>query len=151
MAEVGGEVHATDSAWDARACQARGAWGAVDLAPGRRNIEGMAPVPKTRRPKQKTFLREWRLYRNLSQEKAAERLEIDRTTLSRIERGLVPYNQGLLESAAEAYSCEVVDLIIRNPTDPEAPWSIWETLKPAQRHTAFELIKTLKRASEDAA
>lgn len=82
----------------------------------------MAPVPKPR-PRRPTFLRQWRLFRGLTQEKAASRLDMDRTNLSKIERGLVPYDQALLERAAEAYQCEPADLIMRDPKSP-----IWELL-----------------------
>lgn len=62
-----------------------------------------------------THLRDWRLYKGLTLEQAAGRLDIDYTTLGRIERGLVPYNQGLLEQAAEAYGCQPGDLLNVNP------------------------------------
>lgn len=75
----------------------------------------MPPVRKPRPKLRRTFLKEWRDYRGLTQEQAADRLNIDRSTLSRIERGESPYNQGLLEAAAEAYRCEPWDLLNVNP------------------------------------
>jgi transcriptional regulator with XRE-family HTH domain len=67
------------------------------------------------RPRRPTFLREWREYRNLTQDQAAEKIGIDRSTLSKIERGGVTYNQPFLEAAADAYSCTPADLISRKP------------------------------------
>ena len=75
-------------------------------------------------------------------------------SLSRIERGLQPYGQALLEALAEALSADVASLLIRDPEDPEAPWTIWDQLKPATKRQAIELLKTLQRtdkAEEDAA
>lgn len=69
------------------------------------------PAPKLRR----TFLKEWRAYRRLTQEQAAERFNMDRSNLSRVERGEIPYSQGLLEAAAEAYDCEPWDILNVNP------------------------------------
>ena len=63
----------------------------------------------------RTYLREWREFRNLTQEQAAERLGIDRSHLSKVERRQVPYSQGLIEAAAEAYSCEPKDILGVNP------------------------------------
>ena len=80
---------------------------------------------------------------------AALRLDISRTQLSKIENMRSPYSQGLLEAAAEVYRCDVADLLIRDPTQPDAPWLIYETLKkaPAERqkqiHAVIEtLLKT---------
>lgn len=75
-------------------------------------------MPSVRKPRprlRRTYLREWRDYRGLTQEQACERIDIERSTLSRIERGEVPYSQGLLEAAAIAYGCEPWDLLHVNP------------------------------------
>jgi transcriptional regulator with XRE-family HTH domain len=110
--------------------------------------QAMPPVAKPTRPLGRHFLRQWRKYRDLSQERAAERIGMDRGNLSKIERGLVPYDEMFLAAAAEAYQCEPQDLIMRNPLDTEAPWSIWETLKPVEKRQAIEVIKALKKASD---
>ncbi|MGE0575414.1 MAG: helix-turn-helix domain-containing protein [Reyranella sp.] len=100
-----------------------------------------------KRPRRRTFFREWRKHRELTQEAAAERIGIEQATLSRIERGLIAYTQDFLEAAAYAYRCEPADLIMRNPLDPEAPWSIWETLPQPDKVRAVEILRGLKRAS----
>lgn len=73
------------------------------------------PVPAKKREFRRHFLREWRLYRNLTQEQAADHIGLDYTTLGRIERRLVPYSQGMLEAAADAYSCEPWQLLNVDP------------------------------------
>jgi transcriptional regulator with XRE-family HTH domain len=83
----------------------------------------------------KTFLKEWREYRGLTQEQAAERLGWDQSTLSRIERGQVAYTQQLLEAASDAYQCEPADLLMRNPLADDAPWSIYDSLKRVDPET----------------
>lgn len=100
------------------------------------------------RPRRRTFLREWREHRTLTQEQAAERLDIDQSTLSRIERGVTPYDQDFLEKAAFSYQCEPQDLIMRNPLNPDAVWSITDNLKratPAERDQAAAIIAALLR------
>lgn len=68
--------------------------------------------------------------------------------LSRIERGLQPYNQALLEALADLYMCDVVDLLIRDPSEPEAIWTLWEKAKPGQRQQIVAVADALlKQAS----
>lgn len=83
-----------------------------------------------RRP---TYLRQWREHRQKTLVQVAEHLHMTHGNLSKIERGLVPYNQELLERLAELYRCEPVDLLIRDPSDPESIWSIWDKARPGER------------------
>lgn len=78
-------------------------------------IAGMAPVKKPPPQLRPTFLKHWRKKARLSQEKAAEVFDMDRSNLSRIERAKVPYSQQLLERAADLYGCEPWDLLHVNP------------------------------------
>ncbi|MFA7308104.1 MAG: helix-turn-helix transcriptional regulator [Hyphomicrobium sp.] len=75
----------------------------------------MAPVPKKPRERNRTFMREWRDFRRLSQEEVADKLDIDRSTISRIERGESPYDQDILERLALVYRCDPEDLLAINP------------------------------------
>jgi len=68
----------------------------------------------------KTFLREWRKHRGRSLEDVAPRMGISNAQLSRIERGLQPYSQRVLEVAAEVYGTTVPDLLVRRPGDESA-------------------------------
>jgi transcriptional regulator with XRE-family HTH domain len=95
-----------------------------------------------RRP---TFVREWRRYRNLTQEQLAGRLGTTKTSISRIEAGEQAYTQDFLEACAEALMCEPADLLIRDPSDPDGMWSIWDHAKPAERRQMVELAKVLLR------
>lgn len=92
----------------------------------------------------KSFFREWRQYRALSQDRAADRIGIDRSHLSRIETGKSGYAEWIVEMMATAYRCERNDLFVRNPLDLEAPWSIWDQLTPPQRRQAHALLITLR-------
>jgi transcriptional regulator with XRE-family HTH domain len=111
----------------------------------------MAPVKKPLHSRSPTFLREWREFRDLSQEEVADRLEIDRTTLSKIERRLLPYNQDFLERAALVYGCEPADILNTNPMKPAPPRLVFEALKsatPDQRQQITRFIEfTLSKAS----
>lgn len=101
-------------------------------------------TPRFKKPPfRPTFIRQWRQHKGLTLEQLADRVHTTHASLSRIERGMQPYNQELLEALAEALSCTPADLLIRNPLDVEAPWSIWERLKPEQRRQALRLLRML--------
>jgi transcriptional regulator with XRE-family HTH domain len=91
----------------------------------------MPPVRRLKSTRRRTFLKEWREYRSLTQEQAAERIGVTQATLSRVERGVTPYDQDLLERIAFAYLCEPADLLMRNPLDRDAVWSITDNLRKA--------------------
>jgi transcriptional regulator with XRE-family HTH domain len=93
-----------------------------------------------RRP---TFIRQWRKHRGLTLERLADRVEMSVGNLSQIERGTYAYNQDTLEALAYALDCEPADLLVRNPADPDAPWSIWDQLKPVQKKQAIRLLRAL--------
>lgn len=91
------------------------------------------------------FIREWRKHRGLSQDQLAERIGMNRAYLSKIESGKRRYDQPFLEAAAAVLRCEPADLIIRDPSDPDGIWSVWDSLKPVERAQVVEIAKTLKR------
>lgn len=115
-----------------------------------RGMKKKAPTQK--RELGRNYIREWRKHRGLSLDRLVDRLTdpsaedafITKTSLSRIETGKQPYSQPLLEAIAVALDCTPADLIMRNPLDTEAPWSIWETLEPAQREQAIQMLRVIQ-------
>lgn len=101
--------------------------------------------PKAPSLRRKTFLREWRESCGLNLERAAARFEMSGAQLSRIERGLSPYNQDFLELAAEAYGTDVASLLMRDPTDDDAIWSLWDQAKPGERSLIVDIAKRVLR------
>jgi transcriptional regulator with XRE-family HTH domain len=91
-------------------------------------------------PQQRFFLREWRQHRQLTQERLADRLGISKQHISDMERGRRQYNQAMLEAAAEALACEPADLIMRDPTAPQAIWTIWDQIPPEDREQALKVL-----------
>lgn len=92
------------------------------------------------------FIKEWRLHRGLTMDRLADRLDISKATLSRIESGKQPYTQDTLEALAVALACEPADLIMRDPTAPGAIWSLWEQATPAQRQQIESVVRALMAA-----
>ena len=97
-----------------------------------------------------TFIRAWRNFRELNQETVAERVaetlgrKFTHASISRIENGKQPYTQPVLEAIAGALRCEPADLLMRNPLDKEAPWSIFDTLKRADQATRTRITAVVE-------
>jgi DNA-binding XRE family transcriptional regulator len=66
-------------------------------------------------------LRAYREWRNLSQERLAERAGVDRPYISRIERGLVAMRVDLLMNLADVLGIDVRDLWADQVTLPREP------------------------------
>lgn len=79
------------------------------------------------------FLRQWREYRGMTLEQVGEAVGLSHAQLGRIERRLQKYNQELLEALAELYRADPASLIMRDPTNDAAMWSLWDQAKEGQR------------------
>lgn len=124
-------------------------------APHPRNSKSRATkVQKPRRAPGtfgRTFLKEWRDHAGLTQERAASRIGeatgegLSHSQLSRIERGEQPYSQAILEAAADAYGTDPASLLMRNPKDPDAIWSIWDQALPGERLIILDTAQAVIR------
>lgn len=99
--------------------------------------------PVHMRKKPGHFLRQWRESANKTLVQVAEHLHMTHGNLSKIERGLVPYNQDLLEALADLYMCDAADLIIRDPKDPNGIWSVWDNAKPGDKLKIVTIAKAI--------
>lgn len=106
-----------------------------------RRVRDNVPVAK-----QRHYIKEWRKHRGLSQEQLAERLGVSRPQITKFEKNTRQPDLAELEVLAEILRCEPADLIMRDPTDPDGIWSIWDTLAPTERSQVVEIAKTFKKA-----
>lgn len=109
----------------------------------------MAPRKKPHHDRAPTFLRAWRKYRKLSRDVAAERVDIDGTTLGRIERGEIPYNQDFLERMALVYGCDPSDILNIDPMKPDPPRLVYDRLRSADKavqERALAILDALLKA-----
>lgn len=95
------------------------------------------------------LLRKWRKFRGFTQEQLAGRLDMATASISQLETGKTGYTQDTLERLADRLNCQPADLLMRDPTDPQGIWSIWDRLKPVQQRQAIKVLKAL--AEEDKA
>mgnify|MGYP003135553744 CR=1 FL=1 len=107
-------------------------------------VEKVTPNFKPEKPGH--YIRAWRKYRGLTLEQTAERVGTTHATLSRVERGLIPYGQPLLEAIAIVLNCTPADLLIRDPESSESLWTIWDQLAPVQRQQIVEIAQTFRKA-----
>ncbi len=112
----------------------------------------MAPVfnggmrkPPQRNRFRPTFIKQWREFRNLNQEQLAERLDMTQSHLSMLENGKRGYTQETLEAIADALQTDAASLLMRNPADGDAIWSIWEQAKPGERRMIVDIAKTVTK------
>ena len=97
-----------------------------------------------------TFIRQWRKHRDLTLEQLSSRLDdMAPSNLSMLERGLRGYTQETLERIAEALQTDAASLLIRNPKDDEAIWSLWDQAKPGQKKQIVEIAKTITKTGTD--
>jgi transcriptional regulator with XRE-family HTH domain len=110
----------------------------------------MAPKVRSRlKQRRPLYLRQWREHRGLTQDQLAERSGVTQGLISLLERNVTDYSGETLAQLAFGLQCEVADLLMRNPTDPDAPWTVYDTLSPVEKRQAVEIMKGLKRASNN--
>ena len=110
-----------------------------------------------RKPRLPNYFREWREYRGLTlRELAAQMLDddgkplISYASLGRIERGLQPYSQPILEAMSEVLGVHPGFLLGEKPNGQAAELShMWFSLSHAQRAVVSAAILTLLRAAAE--
>ena len=89
------------------------------------------------------YVREWRKYRGLTQERLAEMIGTSHGQIGQLERGETGYHQDTFELIADALRCTPADLIDRLPNDTERPWQILNSMDGGTRRKAVEMLKLL--------
>lgn len=94
--------------------------------------------------RQKWFLKEWRKFRELSQEQLAVRIGVSKGDISNWEKGKRRYNQDMLEALARALEIESPGLLLLvDPTGPDSFWSYWEHASETQRRDIIRLAQVV--------
>lgn len=103
----------------------------------------MARIRKPPVRRGRTYLKEWREFRGLTLEAAANRLDVHHTTVMRLEAGKVPYNQDILERMAFAYNCEVDQLLKVDPRRADPPRLVYDRLKNAPKEVQNQALAVI--------
>jgi len=101
-------------------------------------------IPKDGPPRH--YIREWRKFRGLTQERLAERTPYTTGAISQLETGRTSYTQGMLEALAAALDCQPGDLLSRNPNVDGSVVQLFNDLPDDKRRLAIEMLKALRAA-----
>ena len=102
--------------------------------------------------KRRSFFKEWRIFRNLTQDEVIARLEFlgvkfSKPSISRIENGHQPYSEPILLALSEVYDCEPSDLIGRDPTWGQSLDAALNALPTADRARVISMVEAFLKAS----
>ncbi len=64
------------------------------------------------------MVKQWRLFRQLSQEELAARVGMKHSTIGRLERGQISYTQDTIEKLSDALDCSPSELLFVDPFNP---------------------------------
>lgn len=101
------------------------------------------PNPRFKPP----FIREWRQLRDFSLEYVAANVPMDKGNLSKVERGLLPYNQEMLERLGDILGTDPGNLVSRDPTKEGKVIDLVQRLDSAQLEQAERVLTALFAAS----
>jgi transcriptional regulator with XRE-family HTH domain len=93
--------------------------------------------------RRRTYIKKWREYRGLTQEDLADQLETSHASISRIESGQQVYTQDFLEACADALDTDPASLLMREPTDHEAVWTLWDKAQPFERELIVKIATAI--------
>lgn len=94
-------------------------------------------------PPPKHFVKEWRKFRNLTQERLAERTPYTPGAISQLETGRTQYTQAMLEALAEALDCQPGDLLSVNPFKEGDVVDLMRLINDKNRDQAIRVLKAL--------
>jgi transcriptional regulator with XRE-family HTH domain len=107
----------------------------------------MAPIKRPPRARRKTYIREWRQFRQLTLAAAGKLTGFDHSSIQRLETGQTPYSQDHIEALAQIYECEPAQLIYQDPGSSRQARSAENALAmPADSPTDVRWVLHLTRA-----
>lgn len=89
------------------------------------------------------FIQEWREFRELTQEELAERLDMTKASISRIENLKQGYTQNFLEACADALGTHPGTLLMRGPTQADGVVEL--PRQPAPRTPSADAHHAIRR------
>lgn len=105
----------------------------------------ITPQPKPQRARH--FIREWRLYRGLTQPQLAERIGKTHGAISQLETNKTAYTQDTLEALAFALRCEPGDLLSRDPNKEGAIVDLMRILRTKDPSVVLNVVRALPDAT----
>ena len=92
-----------------------------------------------------SYLKEWRVFRNLTVEELAEAANLSTGNVSAIENHTQGYSAESLEALAQALKIDKATLLSIDPHTAGTIWSLWNQASPIEREQLTIIAKTLIR------
>ena len=89
------------------------------------------------------YVREWRKFRGLTQERLAERTPFTYGAISQLETGRTKYTQDMLEALAVALNCTPGDILNVNPFKEGEVVDLMRLINDRNRDQAIRVLKAL--------
>ena len=93
--------------------------------------------------RQRHFVKEWRKFRGLTQERLADRTPFTTGAISQLETGRTKYTQDMIEALAFALECEPGDLLSRDPMKEGEVVDLLSRLSDENKEAAIKILKAL--------
>lgn len=90
-------------------------------------------------------MREWRDAQGYTLEQMGDWIGVKHSQLSRIERGIAPYSQKILEAYADLCDCTVADLLTRKPNQDAELHQMLAGLNDEQKTYAAAVLAGISR------
>ena len=97
---------------------------------------------------EKLEIKAWRKHRGLNQEELSHQSGLDRTYISRLERGLGNYTRSALEALSGALNVSIPNLY-RHPERMADPFEVWEHIPTEKKAQALRVLQTFAEEPED--
>jgi len=88
-----------------------------------------------------TYFAAWRKKKKMTLREVAKHMEIDPTAISRLERGVSPYDQIHLQQMSRLYGVSVPDLLYSDPMRPKASAELVDLVKRLERPADISAVK----------
>ncbi len=107
--------------------------------------------PKRKRRLPGSTFQQWRLYRHLTQQEAAEKADLSIASISQIESSAQGYSKDSLKALARAYDCRIADLFSEPQSLEQEFLRAVRALDPRSQQIALKLVKSLATDSAESA
>lgn len=92
--------------------------------------------------KRRFYLKEWRQFRDMTQQELADASGLSLGYVSNLERGAKRHNEDVLDALSAALKCEPADLLSRNPfVEPEPIARLWDRIAERDRERARRALE----------
>jgi transcriptional regulator with XRE-family HTH domain len=93
-----------------------------------------------------TYLAAWRKHRRLTLRQVAQKIDIDATAISRMERSKTPYDQIHLQQLRDLYNVSIPDLLYKDPVRPRATDELSDLIGKLERPADIAAVKMFTEA-----